>query len=101
MKARLRKFLSDLGETFWLLPASIVIAGIVLALGLVHLDHIGAVPRWLNRKPLALQRRRHRRASLSRLSQVTDLASPGNETILRQHVWGYVRERHKAGSRGR
>jgi uncharacterized membrane protein len=51
MKARLRKFLSDLGETFWLLPASIVIAGIVLALGLVHLDHIGAVPRWLIESP--------------------------------------------------
>jgi uncharacterized membrane protein len=33
MKARLRKLLSDLGETFWLLPATIVVAGILLAFG--------------------------------------------------------------------
>jgi uncharacterized membrane protein len=47
VKARLRKLLSDLGETFWLLPATIVVAGILLAFGLVHLDRSGAVPQWL------------------------------------------------------
>ena len=51
MKARLRKLLSDLGETFWLLPATIVVAGILLAFGLVHLDRSGAVPQWLIDSP--------------------------------------------------
>ncbi|MDP9095010.1 MAG: DUF2254 domain-containing protein [Pseudomonadota bacterium] len=47
MKARLRKWMSNLSETFWLVPAACVVAGIVLALGLVHLDRVGAVPQWL------------------------------------------------------
>ena len=47
MKARLRQLLSDLSETFWLLPAMIVVAGILLALGLVQMDRSGAVPQWL------------------------------------------------------
>ncbi len=51
MKARLRKLLSDLSETFWLLPATIVVVGILLALGLVYLDGSGAVPRWLIDSP--------------------------------------------------
>lgn len=51
MKARLHKLLSDLGETFWLLPATIVMAGILLAVGLVDLDHGGAVPQWLIDSP--------------------------------------------------
>ena len=51
MKARLRKLLSDLSETFWLLPAAIVLAGIVLALGLVGLDRSGVVPQWLIDSP--------------------------------------------------
>ena len=51
MKARLRKLLSDLGETFWLLPATIVVAGILLALGLVHLDRSGKVPQSLIDSP--------------------------------------------------
>ncbi len=51
MKARLRKLLSDLDETFWLLPATIVVVGILLALGLVHLDRSGAVPPWLIDSP--------------------------------------------------
>ena len=51
MKARLRKLLSDFGETFWLLPATVVVAGILLALGLVQLDRSGAVPQWLIDSP--------------------------------------------------
>ena len=51
MKARFRKLLSDFGETFWLVPAAVVIAGILLALGLVHMDRRGAVPQWLIASP--------------------------------------------------
>ena len=51
MKARLRKLLNDLGETFWLLPAAIVVAGVLLALGLVRLDRSGGVPQWLIDSP--------------------------------------------------
>ncbi len=47
MNARLRKLFSDLGETFWLLPAVMVAAGIVLAVGLIETDRSGAVPAWL------------------------------------------------------
>ncbi|MEO6783993.1 MAG: DUF2254 family protein, partial [Bradyrhizobium sp.] len=32
---------------FWLLPALMVLAGTVAALGLVHFDRAGIVPRWL------------------------------------------------------
>lgn len=51
MKAKFRKFLSDLGETFWLLPAAIVLAGIFLAVGLISLDRNGMVPSWLINSP--------------------------------------------------
>ena len=47
MTARLRKLLSDLGETFWLLPGAMVICGIFLAVGLTTLDRKGVVPQWL------------------------------------------------------
>lgn len=47
MNARLRKFFNDLGEMFWLLPAAMVVVGVFLALGLVHFDRAGIVPRWL------------------------------------------------------
>ncbi|MEO7152196.1 MAG: DUF2254 domain-containing protein [Burkholderiaceae bacterium] len=47
MPAHLRKFLIHLGETFWLLPAALTMVGIFGAVGLVHLDRIGAVPHWL------------------------------------------------------
>ena len=59
---RLRKFLSDLGETFWVLPGLMVVGGILGAVGSVYLDRSDVVPQWLNQQPLALQRRRHRRA---------------------------------------
>ena len=51
MKAKFRKFLSDLGETFWLLPAAMVVAGIFLAVGLISLDRNGRVPEWLINSP--------------------------------------------------
>ena len=47
LQAHLRKLLSDLGETFWLLPAVMVLAGILLAVGLIDLDRSGVVPAWL------------------------------------------------------
>ena len=47
MKARFWKLLTALGDTFWLLPGAMVIAGILLAVGLVSLDRSGAVPQWL------------------------------------------------------
>ena len=51
MKARLRKLLSDLNETFWLLPGGMVIVGILLAVGLITLDRGGIVPDWLINSP--------------------------------------------------
>ena len=36
-----------MGDTFWLLPGAMVLAGILLAVGLVSLDRSDAVPRWL------------------------------------------------------
>lgn len=38
MKVRLRKFVSDLAETFWVLPAAMVAGGILLAMGLLAVD---------------------------------------------------------------
>ena len=51
MKARLRKLFSDLGETFWLLPGAMVVAGILLAVGLISVDRSGVVPDWLINSP--------------------------------------------------
>jgi uncharacterized membrane protein len=45
--ARLRKFLNDLGDSFWLVPGVMVLAGVVAAVGLVQLDRMRAVPEWL------------------------------------------------------
>ena len=47
MTARIRKLLSDLSETFWLVPGLIVVAGVLVAVGLVSLDRSGVVPREL------------------------------------------------------
>lgn len=44
MTARFRHFLSVLGETFWLVPAALVIGGILLAVGLLSVDRGGALP---------------------------------------------------------
>lgn len=47
MTARLRKLLHALGETFWLVPAGLVLVGILAAFGLVQLDRSNLVPQWL------------------------------------------------------
>ena len=47
MTARLRKLLADLAETFWLLPALLVMVGVAGAFGLIALDRSGLIPRWL------------------------------------------------------
>lgn len=47
MTARFRKLLADLSETFWLMPAMMVLAGVAAALWLVQLDRSGLLPRWL------------------------------------------------------
>lgn len=44
MKVRIRKFLSALADTFWLIPALMVLAGVLLAVGLVSLDRSRLVP---------------------------------------------------------
>ncbi len=51
MRARLRKFAGDLADTFWVLPAAMVVAAIFLAVGLIALDRSGAVPHWLIDSP--------------------------------------------------
>lgn len=47
MSARLRKLLSDLADTFWLIPGLMVLAGALGAVGLVSLDGSGIVPQSL------------------------------------------------------
>lgn len=49
MNARLRKFLSILSETFWLVPGLMVAAGVLAAVGLIAVDRSGI----LTRTPLA------------------------------------------------
>ncbi|MEO8558649.1 MAG: DUF2254 domain-containing protein [Rhodospirillales bacterium] len=43
MKARLRKLFYDLKDSFWLVPAAMVLAGILGALGLVAVDRAGII----------------------------------------------------------
>lgn len=47
MTARFRKLLADLSETFWLLPALLVLAGVAGALCLIQLDRSELIPQWL------------------------------------------------------
>ena len=47
MNSRLRKLLADVADAFWLVPAAMVVAGILLAVGLLHLDTSAALPDWL------------------------------------------------------
>ena len=47
MTARLRKLLADLGDSFWPLPAVMVLVGVGAAIGLVELDRSVFVPQWL------------------------------------------------------
>lgn len=47
MRARVRKLLTDLGDTFWLVPALMVLGGVLAAIGLVEVDRSDALPEWL------------------------------------------------------
>ena len=51
MNARIRQFIGVLADTFWLVPAILVVFGISLALGLVALDRSGLVPQALIDSP--------------------------------------------------
>ncbi|RZL62959.1 MAG: DUF2254 domain-containing protein [Variovorax sp.] len=47
MNARFRKLFSQLGDTFWLVPAAMVLAAVLLAIGLLELDRSDRLPDWL------------------------------------------------------
>ena len=47
MKARFKKAVEVLSETFWVLPGLMTFAGIILALALVYIDGSGTLPAWL------------------------------------------------------
>ena len=47
MTAHVRKLLTALGDTFWLLPAALVVVGVLAGVGMVAVDRSGAVPQWL------------------------------------------------------
>jgi len=47
LNARLRKLYDDLSDTFWLVPALVVLLGSVAAFGLIEVDRSGKVPAWL------------------------------------------------------
>ena len=51
MRARFRKLLSALGEMFWVVPALMVLGGVLGAVGLVSVDRSGIVPKWLIESP--------------------------------------------------
>ena len=44
MKARFRKLLGAVADTFWIIPGVMVLFGVLLAIGLVNLDRRGIVP---------------------------------------------------------
>ena len=47
MTARIRKLVSDLGDTFWLVPGLMALAGALAALACVQLDRSSIIPQWL------------------------------------------------------
>lgn len=47
MTAHLRKLITALGDTFWLLPGASVIVGILTGVGFVAIDRSNVVPQWL------------------------------------------------------
>ena len=51
MKARLRQWMDQLSDSFWLLPGAMVVGGILLAIALVEVDRSGAFPEWLADSP--------------------------------------------------
>lgn len=44
MRARVRKLVTDLGDTFWLVPAIMVLGGVLAAIGLVEIDRSDVLP---------------------------------------------------------
>jgi uncharacterized membrane protein len=51
MNAGLRKLLTVLGDTFWLLPGALVTLGALGGLAMVAVDRSGVVPQWLIDSP--------------------------------------------------
>ena len=47
MNARIKKLLGQLNDAFWLMPAAMVVSGIVAAVALVRIDRSDIVPQWL------------------------------------------------------
>lgn len=52
VKARLRKLLIAISETFWLVPAAMTLLGISLAIAFVQIDAADILPPWLLNSPL-------------------------------------------------
>lgn len=48
MTARFRQFLILLSDTFWLVPALLVIVGMLAAVGMVTIDRSDAIPAWIS-----------------------------------------------------
>jgi len=49
VRSRLQKLLSDLTDAFWIVPGSMVIAGVIAGIGFVELDRSGLIPQsWLD-----------------------------------------------------
>jgi len=49
VRSRLQKLLSDLTDAFWVVPGSMVIAGVIAGIGFVELDRSGLIPQsWLD-----------------------------------------------------
>jgi hypothetical protein len=46
MTASVGKLLNQLGETFWLVPGAMALAGILLAFGPLGVDQSGPLPAW-------------------------------------------------------
>ena len=45
MRSRFQKLLSDLTDAFWIVPGSMVIAGVLAGIGFVELDRSGLIPQ--------------------------------------------------------
>ena len=51
MRSRIQKLLSDLTDAFWLVPGSMVLAGVLAGIGFVELDRSGIIPQRLLDSP--------------------------------------------------
>jgi uncharacterized membrane protein len=47
VKARLRQFWSALGDAFWVVPALMVLGGILASAGAVAIDRTALIPKWM------------------------------------------------------